>query len=128
VLEAAAKNVDVFSADLYGPDPRAQIERYAAYKKPLLIAEFGFKAADSGLRNTGAGKALPTQQERAQATRHFLQLALAEPSVVGYHWFELIDQYVVEQSTNANWGLVNKDNVPYKLVVDTLTQVNAQMY
>jgi agarase len=124
VIEAEQAHMDVLSVDLYNPDPRKLIERYTQFNKPVLISEFGFKAEDAGCRNTGAGQAVPTQQDRARVTRQFLEYALQEPCLVGYHWYELIDQHNV--TTDANYGLVSKDNVPYELVINALSQINSE--
>ena len=44
-------------------DPRATIERYSAFGKPLIIGEFSFRAEDSGLPNTkGAGPKVKTYE------------------------------------------------------------------
>ncbi|HIE27146.1 TPA: hypothetical protein EYP66_07660 [Candidatus Poribacteria bacterium] len=107
VVEAMAPYVDVISYNHYGPLPivaaclrAAKLQRiYAIAQKPILITEFSFKAMDSGLPNTrGAGVPVQTQQERAE---------------------ERFD------GENSNYGLVNIEDEPWEVLVERMTEVNA---
>jgi len=127
VLEAAARYVDVISFNCYHNDPRETIEAYAEFGKPVLVGEFSFKGADSGLPNTrGAGALVNTQAERAAAFKNFVSLALSNPSFVGYHWFRHSDQPKDSTGENSNYGVMDYRDQPWKLLTKTMTEVNAE--
>lgn len=127
VVVAAAKYLDVVSFNCYASDPRHVIESYAVFGKPLIIGEFSFKGKDSGLPNTkGAGPVLPTQKDRAAAFAHYVTQALANPNLVGYHWFEHCDEPKEGRfdGENSNFGVVNIKDEPYTVLVEQMTATN----
>ena len=129
VAAAAAKYVDAISFNCYQLDPRAAEARYAAYGKPLIIGEFSFRSDDSGLPNTrGAGPKVKTQAERAAAFRSYVTLALRNPNLVGYHWFEHCDEPKEgrDDGENSNYGVVNIRDEAYGELTRAMTEVNAQ--
>jgi agarase len=129
VVTAAAKYVDVISFNCYQSDPRGTIDRYAAFGKPLIIGEFSFRAEDSGLPNTrGAGPRVKTQADRAAAFRNYVTLALKNPNLVGYHWFEHCDEPREGRfdGENSNYGVVNIHDEIYAELTRAMTEVNAQ--
>jgi agarase len=79
--------------------------------KPLLIGEFSYRAADSGLPNS-----LPpffptfaTQTERAHALGTYLRRVIARPYLLGAHWFQYMDQPATGRfdGEDQNFGLVD---------------------
>jgi hypothetical protein len=129
VIAAAAKYVDAISFNCYRPDPRQTIERYSAFGKPLIIGEFSFRSEDSGLPNTkGAGPKVKTQAERAAAFKEYITLALANPNLVGYHWFEHCDQPKEGRfdGENSNYGVVNIHDEVYEDLTRAMTEINAK--
>lgn len=101
---------------------------HLATGRPLLISEFGFRAADSGMPNSWPPQypTLATQAERADRYEAFAKRALAMPWIVGMHWFEWCDQPPVGRfdGEDNNWGLVNNDDEPYEVLVERTAQVN----
>lgn len=83
---------------------------YRIAGKPILIGEFSYRAADSGLPNTLPPffPTLATQAERAQATGTYFRRVLARPYLVGAHWFQYMDQPATGRfdGENQNFGLV----------------------
>jgi len=129
VVAAAAKYVDVVSFNCYRPDPRETINRYAAFGKPLIIGEFSFRAEDSGLPNSrGAGPKVKTQADRAAAFKNYITLALQNPNLVGYHWFEHCDEPKEGRfdGENSNYGVVNIQDDVYTNLTQAMTEINAQ--
>jgi hypothetical protein len=129
VIAAAAKYVDAISFNCYRPDPREVVERYSASGKPLIIGEFSFRSRDSGLPNTrGAGHLVDTQAERAAAFKNFVTLALQNPNLVGYHWFEHCDEPKEGRfdGENSNYGVVNIRDEVYKELALAMTEINAK--
>jgi agarase len=129
VVAAAAKYVDVVSFNCYRPDPRDTINRYAAFGKPLIIGEFSFRSEDSGLPNSrGAGPKVKTQADRAAAFKNYVTLALQNPNLVGYHWFEHCDEPKEGRfdGENSNYGVVNIQDDVYTNLTQAMTEINAQ--
>ena len=97
---------------------------------PILIGEFSFRAKDSGLPNTqGAGLLLQTQTDRANAYERYVNAALADPRVVGIHWYCWADEPREGRADgeNSNFGLVNIHDEPYEVLVKKMTEVNGKI-
>ncbi len=131
-MTAAGQFVDVVSFNNYGDQPPAdQLDKlYRLTGKPVALTEFSFKAQDSGLPNTkGAGKPLPTQRDRAEHFDRYVTALARMPFLVGYHWFEYGDEPAEGRfdGENSNYGLVNIQDEPWSVLVERMTQVNAQI-
>jgi hypothetical protein len=153
VLKVAASYADVISADFYDLAPPATekgksspdylsllaalipmnkivpnrdmlADWYRLTNKPVLIAEFGYRAEDSGLPNTfpPVMVTLPNQKARAQAVTNYANCAINAPYIVGLHFFELFDEPAAGRvdGENSNWGLVSGKDVPYTEVGSAL--------
>ncbi|CAG0950711.1 hypothetical protein BURK2_00181 [Burkholderiales bacterium] len=100
--------------------------------KPLLIGEFGYRAADAGLPNSWPPvyPILPTQTERADAYERYARSVLARPYVVGLHWFEWADQPVTGRfdGEDDNWGFVNLRDDVYPELFLRMWSVHVQLY
>jgi agarase len=129
VVEVSERYLDAISFNCYQVDPRKVIRAYAMFKKPLILGEFTFRSRDSGLPNTrGAGPHVDTQAERASAFARYVELALGEPEVVGYHWFQHNDQPREGRfdGEDSNYGIVDKDDEPWKDLTATMRSTNAK--
>jgi len=139
--EAAAecgRFCDVVTINTYESEvPRLALERiYELAQKPIMITEFSFKAADSGLPNTrGAGRPVPLQHDRAVGYERFVKSGLALPFIVGFHWFMYTDEpkegRVDSQGRidreNSNFGIVNINDEEWKELVECMKRVNAEI-
>ncbi len=130
VLRGLADSVDVVSFNNY--DPNAPVETLRAIHRltghPLMLTEFSFKAADSGLPNTkGAGRAVATQADRAAGFARYVEGLIDQPFMVGFHWFEHADEPKEGRfdGENSNYGLVNIEDRPWDTLVAKMTEVNA---
>jgi len=96
--------------------------------RPVLVSEFGWRAADSGLPNTypPVYPTLKTQAHRAARYRAYVEGGAATPWMVGWHWFQHADQPKEGRfdGENNNWGVVNIKDEPYSVVVDEMARVN----
>ena len=105
---------------------------YAIARKPLLVSEFGYRAADSGLPNTYPPlfPVLATQADRADAYARYLQNLLARPYVVGAHWFEYADEPSTGRfdGENDNWGIVDIHDDEYTALATRMQEVNGGIY
>lgn len=147
VLEAAGRHVDVVSINSYEYDldpalvwPPPQhgflpIEKdgflrahHEAAGKPLLVSEFGFRAADSGLPNAWPPvyPVLKTQAERSDRFAAYVARCRAAGWVIGYHWYKYQDQPPEGRfdGENNNWGLVGLDDTPWAELTARAAQVN----
>lgn len=132
VVGAAGEFVDVVSFHTYNftppADTLATVHRVTG--KPVMLTEFSFKAMDSGLPNTkGAGRPVPTQQDRAEHFDKFVTALAQMPFMVGFHWFEYCDEPAEGRfdGENSNYGLVNIKDEPWQVLVERMTQVNARL-
>jgi len=128
IVDAAARHADVVSFNCYDPSPAGALAHYARCGRPLLIGEFSFRAADSGLPNTrGAGPVVADQAARAAAYRDYVTRALRHPHVVGCHWFEHADQPAEGRfdGENSNFGTVSIDDHVYVELTTAMTDLNA---
>ncbi len=149
VYLAAADQLDVIAINNYvfidgiaegaldlsgGLDPACGFEALAEIVHlPVLVSEFGFRAADSGLPNSWPFfyPTYDTQTERAQAFEDYATLHQSRPWMVGYHWFEWVDQPMGGREMDGednNWGLVNEADEPYTELTERMTQVNAAVF
>ncbi len=129
VIASAGRHLDVISFNCYGTDANGALDAYAVTRKPCLIGEFSFRAADSGLPNTnGAGPQVATQGQRAAAFRHYVTAALLNPALIGYHWFEHADQPAEGRfdGENSNFGTVTIEDRVYEDLTRAMTAVNAE--
>ena len=124
----ASHGADVVSVDIYRFDPRPIVKRiYKLAQRPILVAEFAFRAEDSGLPNTrGAGPKVPNQAARARAYMNYVKWLESLPEAVGYHWFEWCDEPRQGRfdGENSNYGLVNIHDQPYAQFVRAVTEAN----
>jgi len=103
---------------------------YAETGVPIYIGEFSFTAADSQLENTiGARGTIPytTQSERAAAFMRFVLLLLERPYIIGYHWWQFVDEPTTGRwpdGENSNYGIVHLTNDPYLILTNTMNMVN----
>jgi len=98
--------------------------------KPVLISEFYFRAKDSGLPNTKPSNifmpVLRTQKQRALCSEILTRGFIEKKYSIGYHWFGYCDQPKTGRfdGENSNNGLVNIEDEPYELLVNTMKNVN----
>jgi len=147
VLEAARPWVDVFSVDDYQLVPGlddAIHTRWPFYlphdaglraiasgvRRPLLVMEYSFRAADAGVPNSYPPlfPVFPDQSARAAAADQYLRTMYATPWIVGDHWFEYVDEPPGGRfdGEDSNFGLVSSADRPWTTLVTTLTARHAR--
>jgi hypothetical protein len=121
---AMGEFVDVVSYNKYDElAPTFQIEEmiHRHAKRPVYVTEWGFRAEDAGLANTGGvGRLVKTQRERAQRCGRFLEGLARCPSCVGASWYAYVDDPpeggvdpMLSKFENSNYGLVDSTDRPY---------------
>jgi hypothetical protein len=128
---AAARACDVVSFNIYkrSVDPK-DWAILGELGKPAIIGEYHVGALDRGMLHTGLVSAA-SQKERAEVFRGYVESVLDNPSLVGCHWFQYVDQPLTGRSfdgENYNIGLVTITDMPYPEMIDAARAVHATMY
>jgi hypothetical protein len=147
LLQVAGQYVDVFSIDDYALQPgdaAAALEAFPHYlpiepnfanfealvHKPLLIAEYSFRATTPTTPNTVPPilATYPNQVARAAAYTNYIgTMVQTAPWLVGDHWFEYVDEPQGGRfdGENNDFGLVSTANVPYADMVQAVSLMHA---
>lgn len=100
--------------------------------KPVLIGEFGYRAADAGLPNSWPPvyPILATQTDRADAYERYALSVLERPYIVGLHWFEYADQPITGRfdGEDDNWGFVSLADDLYPEMFLRMWSVHLRLY
>ena len=129
-VASCAQYCDVLSFNMYTLKPQDGYDFAAlrALDKPVLITEFNFGSSDRGPFWGGVTQ-LAREEDRGPAYASFLKQALSEPSIVGVHWFQYLDQPVTGRlldGENGHFGLVGITDLPYQGFVETVRKSNLQ--
>ncbi len=141
IVAAASRYVDVISINIYERGFADNLvvdylDQAAAYGKPVMISEYGFRATNSGLPNVPNVPAplLPTDRDRAAAYELLVSECARRPVVLGAHWFMHADRAILDTHTQGgyyghqNWGLVDINNNPYPDLISHATTYNSNIY
>ncbi|WP_338800966.1 beta-galactosidase [Pseudomonas sp. RSB 5.4] len=129
-VASCAQYCDVLSFNMYTLKPQDGYDFAAlrALDKPVLITEFNFGSADRGPFWGGVTQ-LAREEDRGPAYANFLKQALNEPSIVGVHWFQYLDQPATGRlldGENGHFGLVGVTDLPYQGFVEAVRKSNLQ--
>jgi len=146
LLREARKYVDVVTLDDYrlranldaqiqqtwGPFvPRTPTlsEFFRVARRPLMVTEYSFRAADAGVPNSWPPifPVFATQAARADAYAAYVEALHGAPWVVGDFWFEYVDEPAGGRfdGEDSNFGVVSTGDVPWQTLVDRMTAVHA---
>ncbi len=130
-VASCAQYCDVLSFNFYTREPQQGYDFTAlrALDKPLLVAEFHFGSRDRGPFWGGVAEVYK-EEERGPAYAHFLERALAEPSIVGLHWFQYLDQPVTGRlldGENGHLGLIGITDRPFQGFVEAVRKANLKV-
>ncbi|GAB3483302.1 beta-agarase [Azotobacter salinestris] len=130
-VAACARYCDVLSFNFYTREPQHGYDFEALRKldKPVLVSEFHFGSRDRGPFWGGMAEVYK-EEERGPAYAHFLERALAEPSIVGVHWFQYLDQPVTGRlldGENGHIGLVGVTDRPFAGFVEAVRKANLEV-
>jgi hypothetical protein len=128
-VRAGAKYCDVVSFNRYEHSLANQKLAPDAVDKPIIIGEFHFGALDRGMFHTGL---VPTknQAERAAAYKTYVESALANPLIVGVHWFQFVDEATTGRGDGENYqiGFLDCCDTPYVETIGACRETAAEMY
>ena len=129
--DAAAEFADVLMADVHAREADAlrPLGSADAPDRPLLLGAFTFGCLDRGMFAAGPVP-LPSQKARADALRAFVRGALANPLVIGAHWFQYRDQPLIGRDDGEAFeiGLVDVCDRPYREVVEAAREIGENLY
>ena len=130
VRNVAGRSMDVISVNTYERDVAAAPHIRVPVDKPLLVSEFHFGATDQGALHGGV-ITVRTQKKRAIAYTAFAESVLRDPSFVGFHWFQYVDQPMTGRTMDGedfNCGLVNTLDLPYSELTRAARVFNRSVY
>lgn len=127
-VKACAEFCDVLSFNFYTlkPDDGYDFAQLAELDKPVLVSEFQFGSRDRGPFWPGPVE-LVREEDRGPAYGNFLKAALAQPMIVGAHWFQYLDQPAsgrLLDGENGHLGLVAITDVAWPGFVDAVRKSN----
>ena len=126
-VAACAKYCDVVSFNVYREDLSGEEwTLFHALGKPALIGEFHFGSTDAGLFWPGLYD-VAVEAERGPAYAGYLRSALANPGIVGVHWFQYVDEPLtgrVLDGENGHMGFVSVADLPYPGLVSAARAAN----
>ena len=131
LFEVCAKYVDVISINFYQYSPVSlSLIENPAWDKPFLIGEFHFGTlTEQGVWGPGLAQAKDVAHS-ARLLEGFVDDCLANPQIVGAHWFQFADQPLSGRGDGENYrvGLVNIVDVPYAPLIHSTRAVGERMY
>ena len=126
-IAARAKYCDVVSFNIYREDlADPEWKRFHTLDKPALIGEFQFGSTDTGLFWPGLFD-VAAEDQRGPAYAAYMRSALANPDIVGCHWFQYVDEPLTGRlldGENGHMGFVSVADVPYPGLVSAARQAN----
>jgi len=126
-VAACAKYCDVVSFNVYREDLiDPEWKRFHTLEKPALIGEFQFGSTDTGLFWPGLSD-VAAEDQRGPAYAAYLRSALANPDIVGCHWFQYVDEPLTGRlldGENGHMGFVSVADVPYPGLVSAAREAN----
>jgi hypothetical protein len=127
-VKASAEYCDVIGFNRYEP----RVSHFSlpdGIDKPVIVGEFHFGALDRGLFHPGLVP-VKDQQQRADRYKRYVEGALANPLVVGTHWFQYKDQSTTGRDDGENYqiGFVDICDNPYPETIEACRQVGYRMY
>jgi hypothetical protein len=125
----ASKIFDVYSLNNYSyAVNQREIEKVRGLiDKPIVIGEFHFGTPGRGM--TPGLRQVANQEERGVAYRYYVENAAADPSIVGTHWFEWLDEPATGRfdGENYNIGLIDTTDRPYGELVRAAAETHRRI-
>jgi len=98
--------------------------------KPVVIGEFHFGALDRGMFHTGLVPCT-SQADRAATYKAYVRGAMANPQIVGTHWFQYQDEATTGRpldEENYQIGFVDVCDTPYAETIAASREAGQDMY
>ncbi|MBW0237172.1 beta-galactosidase [Pseudomonas sp. D1HM] len=129
-VASCAQYCDVLSFNFYTLQPQDGYDfaKLRELDKPVMITEFNFGSRDRGPFWGGVTE-VASEEARGPAYAKFLKQAVAQPSIVGVHWFQYLDQPVTGRlldGENGHFGMIGITDLPFTGFVDSVRKANLQ--
>ena len=129
-VASCAQYCDVLSFNFYTLQPQDGYDfaKLRELDKPVMITEFNFGSRDRGPFWGGVTE-VANEEARGPAYSKFLKQAVTEPSIVGVHWFQYLDQPVTGRlldGENGHFGMVGITDLPFTGFVESVRKANLQ--
>ncbi|MQT36938.1 beta-galactosidase [Pseudomonas helleri] len=129
-VASCAQYCDVLSFNFYTLQPQDGYDfaKLRELNKPVMITEFNFGSRDLGPFWGGVTE-VASEEARGPAYAKFIKQAVAEPSIVGVHWFQYLDQPVTGRlldGENGHFGMIGITDLPFTGFVDSVRKTNLQ--
>ena len=130
-VASCAQYCDVLSFNFYTLQPQDGYDFAKLHEldKPVMITEFNFGSRDRGPFWGGVTE-VANEQARGPAYAKFLKQAAGDPSIVGVHWFQYLDQPVTGRlldGENGHFGMVGITDLPFSGFVDSVRKANLSL-
>jgi hypothetical protein len=129
-VQACAQYCDVVSFNIYNREISGEEwARFHEFAKPAIISEFQFGSSDRGLFWAGLYN-VAAEEQRGPAYAHYLRSAMANPDIVGCHWFQYVDEPLTgrpRDGENGHIGFVSVADVPYSDFVSAVREANLSL-
>ena len=111
---------DVYSLNNYAYTVNQRGDRQGAQPDRPADSDRRIPFRHAGPRHDSGARQTSSQEERGVAYRYYVENAVADPSIVGTHWFEWIDEPSTGRfdGENYNIGLVDVTDRPYRELLD----------
>ncbi len=124
VVAAANSYVDAFTVNMYERPELVDLS-FTGFKRPVILAEFNYGTCADG--NWWGIVPAPSQTERANLFKAYINKAAGNPMVIGAHWFQYYDEHPSGRfdGENYNTGFLTITDTPYPDMV-AASRVNRQ--
>ncbi len=126
LLKGFGKHFDVISMNYYAawPADPAVLDAWERWSgRPIFITEFSAQSWETIARKARDAWIVKTQEDRGKYYQNLMLSALQNKNCVGTLWFCFRDF-----GDDANYGIVNKDNVPYEAFLEYVRPINLNRY
>jgi hypothetical protein len=129
-VKACARYCDIVSFNIYAREISGpEWVHFHDLDKPAIIGEFQFGTADRGLFWAGLYN-VASEDQRGPAYARYLRSAIANPDIVGCHWFQYVDEPLTGRlldGENGHIGFVTAADMTYSGFVSAVRQVNLSL-
>jgi len=129
VMRTASQYCDIVSINRYARDI-ASLKLPTGCDRPIIIGEFHIGAANAEVFSPPALVNVMDVPDKIAAIRAYVDSGLANPAVVGTHWFQYYDQPAGGRFDGENYpcGLVDLGDTPKPEMVALCREIGAGFY
>ena len=130
-VKTASEICDVIGMNVYAhaPSPMLNLPK-GIVEKPVIIGEFSFAAGHKGNFVSDGWCFVRSDEERVDCINYYINDALANPLIIGAHWFQWQDQPMTgrEDGEAFGFGLLDICDTPHYETVKAFHSLSKKMY